>query len=688
MNADGRIASLHGVVVPEAISRSRARPARGWAVLAVSSGVAAVLLSFVAHRVPYFPWDLAVTRGIQAADLRMLALPLRALNALGFAPLVDLVYGGVIVALLLGGRRWEAAVSGVAASGGAGINHVVKFLVDRPRPSAGLVEVAHHIANPSFPAGHVLNLTAFAGFLCGVLVLRARPSALRAVALAMLVGMIALMGVARIQSGEHWPSDVLGGYLFGLAWVALTVRFYRWGHDRFAATLVRVPAAAGRAALFALVLASPGTAAGTVHAQPAPEDSLATSTGVPWNPRHAMARRSGWEQAVLLPGRLLSLPLVGLGMATDRSFLALEGNPRFANVLTPPLTGQHFVRLRAPRLGDRAGLGGAVEVHRQLLHGTWRSGLSAEYAGTILQYGRTLLAWGGRPLLVQYGYEWRPQEHFYGIGNRTPIGDVSDYASQSESVRGGFTWDTNRRHDPSKGRTVLDVWGGPRSRVTRTGRETAAVSYQLLFPELAATTLDRRVENLVYGAALARDHRSGVPHWSRGWLARVSAERFDAPIGALALHTGTAEGPQFTRFQAEFAGGVSFMRSPRTLRATVRINDLDVGARADRLTLGDYSTLGGQPGLGGYAPGRFHDLDLALTRLEFVFPLQRRFEAELHSEWGAVYRDLWSDAKPNTLHESFGFSVRVGDDHAPRASMGLDFSPEGIRLHYAVGGVE
>ena len=29
---------------------------------------------------------------------------------------------------------------------------------------------------------------------------------------------MALMGVARVRSGEHWPSDVPGGYFSGVSW--------------------------------------------------------------------------------------------------------------------------------------------------------------------------------------------------------------------------------------------------------------------------------------------------------------------------------------------------------------------------------------------------------------------------------------------------------------------------------------
>ena len=114
--------------------------------------------------------------------------------------------------------------------------------MDRPRPPGSLVHVEHVLpAGSSFPAGHVLNFTVFAGFLCYLAWVRLAPSPLRTILAAMLVAMIALMGVARIHAGEHWPSDVLGGYLIGILWLVATIELYRWGIRRSG---VRLPAIA------------------------------------------------------------------------------------------------------------------------------------------------------------------------------------------------------------------------------------------------------------------------------------------------------------------------------------------------------------------------------------------------------------------------------------------------------------
>ena len=660
-----------------------------WLWLAAVLGLAAGLCSFAASRVPYFEADLRITRAVQGADLGLLAAPLHGLNVLGFPPLVDFVYGGILVALFASGQRWPATIGGVNALGGAGLNYMVKFIVDRPRPSAQLVHVEHHIHNPSYPAGHVLDFTAFAGLLCCLLYLRTPTSWHRNALLAVLALMIGLMGVARIASGEHWPSDVLGGYLLGASWLAVTMSLYEWGGRRLARAGMRQMSFVARGAmLVALLTLAPTVLVGTAHAAPVAPDSLGTSDAVPWNPPQALARRTGWEQVVLLPGRIVSLPLSGLGYATDRLLGRFEQSSWAARPGTSAAPRQHLLLLKTPRLGDRSGLGGAVELRKQLLSGPLSSVWSAEYAATLLRYNRTLLTASGRPLTVQYGYEWRPQDRFYGIGNNAPVDSVSDYASQSEFVRAGLAWGSDPGRILARPHSALALWGGPRSRVTRTGRESGEESYETRFPTLAAATLDRRIEHLVYGASVSHDGRAGSPHWSHGWRSMLSVERFDAPIRALALHSATAEGAQFTRLQGELESGFSFMRDPRTLRISLRATDLRVSANANRMLVSDLSTLGGQAGLGGYSPGRFHDLDLVLTRLDYVFPLERRLEVNLHSEWGAVFPDLWSDAKLSALHNSYGFALRVRSDHAPMGSVGLDFSREAVRFRFSIGGVQ
>jgi undecaprenyl-diphosphatase len=204
--------------------------------------VAFLALALVAHRIPYFPIDLEITRALQGIHTPWLEVPFSALNAFGFAPIVTIAFALVILVLFVLGRRWEAASAGMAALGAVGLANAVKWIVGRPRPSADLVHVAHHLGSPGFPAGHVVNLTPFAGFLCYLAYARLTPSWRRTALITLLLVAILMMGPARVHDGEHWPSDVLGAYLLGLVWLSVVVAIYERGRRRRTArTRARFP---------------------------------------------------------------------------------------------------------------------------------------------------------------------------------------------------------------------------------------------------------------------------------------------------------------------------------------------------------------------------------------------------------------------------------------------------------------
>jgi len=107
----------------------------------------------------------------------------------------------------------------------------------------------------------------------------------------------------------------------------------------------------------------------------------------------------------------------------------------------------------------------------------------------------------------------------------------------------------------------------------------------------------------------------------------------------------------------------------------------------ERFLPGDLGTLGGAAGLAGFNTGRFRGLDVLLGRLSYLFPVSRRLELDLHSEWGNTFEDL-RDAKPSRLERSAGIALRARWEKGPIASIGLDASRESVRLHYAIGGVK
>jgi hypothetical protein len=420
----------------------------------------------------------------------------------------------------------------------------------------------------------------------------------------------------------------------------------------------------------------------------APSDSLAPTWQPPWNPSSPIPRRRPWEQAVLLPGRVVTLPFSLLGAGVRHGLLVLENDNRLP-ISYSPMTNEpkpSGVRIDTPHLGDRVGPGLAIEAFSNVWSSNLQSRWRARYTGTLHQYNSTSVWITGNPAQLEYGYDWRPEENFYGVGASSASGARSDFASQTQFVRGQLRFGWNRGERDSLPRTQLAMWGGPRTAVVRTGREPGIASFEQTFPDLAASSLDRTVDNLVYGARVSTDSRNGRPHWTRGSRLLLQGERFDVPVRALALSSASERGARFTRMQIEGETGFSFWHDPRTVRLFVRVVDQNVDSGADRFLISDLATLGGKPGLGGFHPGRFHDFDLVVGRATYIFPLGRRLEMDLHSEWGQVAHDVWKDTRLSDLETSYGFAVRGRVDTSVLGSLGMDFSREGARVRYTLGG--
>jgi undecaprenyl-diphosphatase len=145
----------------------------------------------------------------------------------GFPQQINVNFGALILVLLVF-RRFVAAIAQVLAAGGsAALWYAIAPLVDRPRPSPDLVRVSQQIDAGSFPSGHVLNLTAGFGFAWFLAYTLLPASWWRSLILWLLPIFLVALGFARAYSGQHWPSDVLGGYLLGGIWLWVCITGYR-----------------------------------------------------------------------------------------------------------------------------------------------------------------------------------------------------------------------------------------------------------------------------------------------------------------------------------------------------------------------------------------------------------------------------------------------------------------------------
>ncbi len=106
----------------------------------------------------------------------------------------------------------------------------LKDMVDRKRPHPFFVRVSKKARTQSFPSGHVVSSVCLWGWLFALAVSsknKALPGRRTLLGISALI--MAFSGPARIYLGEHWATDVIGGYLLGGGWLCLALSIYlRW----------------------------------------------------------------------------------------------------------------------------------------------------------------------------------------------------------------------------------------------------------------------------------------------------------------------------------------------------------------------------------------------------------------------------------------------------------------------------
>jgi len=205
----------------------RGDPDRGLAHPGVVAAVAAVALLgswLVARHRPVPSWEIDLTRRLSDAPDWV---------AHGLWPVMQLgtLFAVFVLAAVVGvfRRDWVLAVcvvlAGVIAWFGA---RVVKHAVGRGRPSVYLPDLVVREGSGGghglgYLSGHSATAAATLTVVMVALPRRARP---------WLAVVVALVGIARIVHGVHFPADVVGGWAFGaligVAVVALYERVTGW----------------------------------------------------------------------------------------------------------------------------------------------------------------------------------------------------------------------------------------------------------------------------------------------------------------------------------------------------------------------------------------------------------------------------------------------------------------------------
>ena len=191
-----------------------------WLWVGIAAAVAFVLLGILLVRQGPFAFDDRLATAV--IGLPIPAAFWEACTFLGGAILVA-VGVGFCLAVLASGRVRLTVICAVILIVAALFTDLAKDLVARPRP----IEELEATLGFSFPSGHTLNSTTTYGLIALVAWRSSLPMIARRAAVAIGITVPLLVGLSRIALGVHFPTDVVAGWLAGIAFVAVAAVLIR-----------------------------------------------------------------------------------------------------------------------------------------------------------------------------------------------------------------------------------------------------------------------------------------------------------------------------------------------------------------------------------------------------------------------------------------------------------------------------
>ena len=108
----------------------------------------------------------------------------------------------------------------LASSSNLLLGIILKSYFSKVRPISGnLFDASHSILSGSYPSLHALHYTVFWGLIIYFSFNGKLPLTLRKTLRWLGVYLIFLVGLSRVYLQYHWVTDVIGGYIFGFAFI-------------------------------------------------------------------------------------------------------------------------------------------------------------------------------------------------------------------------------------------------------------------------------------------------------------------------------------------------------------------------------------------------------------------------------------------------------------------------------------
>jgi undecaprenyl-diphosphatase len=162
------------------------------------------------------PFDDAIMHWVGMHQNPKVQAVMLEITSLGTGTVVGMI---VLIAgtfLWLNNHRHSAVLLIVATLGGLILDNLLKIGFNRPRPQ--IFAWGTHASSSSFPSGHAMSSVIVYGTVAYLAARLQRNVHSRVLTLVLAGVIVVLISVSRVYLGVHYPSDILAGFLIGLAW--------------------------------------------------------------------------------------------------------------------------------------------------------------------------------------------------------------------------------------------------------------------------------------------------------------------------------------------------------------------------------------------------------------------------------------------------------------------------------------
>jgi undecaprenyl-diphosphatase len=198
------------------------------AIVIIALSIAAVGTAFtvVVSRSELLPGEVAIARWVDTTLSGLLGPASGVLDVAFTDAMAPTIFLALVPVVAMAWGRLAAVIYFVAGAA-TGLTKLAD-LVARPRPTEDLEWGTARFGNGGYPSGHVVYVVLVFGTIAYLASVHETDPRVRRAVVAGSAALIVITAPARVVELDHWPADVVGGYLIALPGLLIVI----WVHRR------------------------------------------------------------------------------------------------------------------------------------------------------------------------------------------------------------------------------------------------------------------------------------------------------------------------------------------------------------------------------------------------------------------------------------------------------------------------